>query len=208
MPALGLVLAALTGYLLGAIPSGVIVGRLRGVDPRGAGSGRTGATNAMRTLGTGLAAVVALADLAKGVGAVLIGGWVAGALGGSDAWGAAVAGVAAVLGHVRSVFIGFAGGRGVATGAGAMLVLAPLAVVAAVPVMLLAVWRTRYVSLGSVLGALTVAAVTVILQAIGMVDVAATVAGALIAAVVVAAHADNIERLRAGTERKIGIGRG
>jgi glycerol-3-phosphate acyltransferase PlsY len=208
VPALGLVLAALTGYLLGAIPSGVIVGRLRGVDPRGAGSGRTGATNAMRTLGTGLAAVVALADLAKGVGAVLIGGWVAGALGGSDAWGAAVAGVAAVLGHVRSVFIGFAGGRGVATGAGAMLVLAPLAVVAAVPVMLLAVWRTRYVSLGSVLGALTVAAVTVILQAIGMVDVAATVAGALIAAVVVAAHADNIERLRAGTERKIGIGRG
>ena len=208
MPALGLVLAALAGYLLGAIPSGVIVGRLRGVDPRGAGSGRTGATNAMRTLGTGLAAVVALADLAKGVGAVLIGGWVAGTLGGPDAWGAAVAGVAAVLGHVRSVFIGFAGGRGVATGAGAMLVLAPLAVVAAVPVMLLAVWRTRYVSLGSVLGALTVAAVTLILQAIGMVDVAATVAAALIAAVVVAAHADNIERLRAGTERKIGIGRG
>lgn len=208
MPALGPVLAALTGYLLGAIPSGVIVGRLRGVDPRGAGSGRTGATNAMRTLGTGLAAVVALADLAKGVAAVLIGGWVAGTLGGPDAWGAAVAGVAAVLGHVRSVFIGFAGGRGVATGAGAMLVLAPLAVVAAVPVMLLAVWRTRYVSLGSVLGALTVAAVTAILQAIGMVDLAATAAAVLIAAVVVAAHADNIERLRAGTERKIGIDRG
>jgi glycerol-3-phosphate acyltransferase PlsY len=208
VPALGLVLAALIGYLLGAIPSGVIVGRLRGVDPRGAGSGRTGATNAMRTLGTGLAAVVALADLGKGVAAVIIGGWVAGTLGGSDTWGAAVAGVAAVLGHVRSVFIGFAGGRGVATGAGAMLILAPLAVVAAIPVMLLAVWRTRYVSLGSVLGALTVAVVTVILQAIGMVGVTATVAAVLIAAVVIAAHADNIERLRAGTERKIGVSRG
>jgi glycerol-3-phosphate acyltransferase PlsY len=208
VPALGLVLAALIGYLLGAIPSGVIVGRLRGVDPRGAGSGRTGATNAMRTLGTGLAAVVALADLAKGVVAVLVGDWMAGTLGGSDAWSAAVAGVAAVIGHVRSIFIGFAGGRGVATGAGAMLVLAPLAVVAAVPVMLLAVWRTRYVSLGSVLGALTVAAVTVILQAIGMVGVTAPVAAALIAAVVIAAHADNIERLRAGTERRIGVGRG
>ena len=204
MPALGLVLAALIGYLLGAIPSGVIVGRLRGVDPRGAGSGRTGATNAMRTLGTGLAAVVALADVAKGVVAVLIGGLLAGALGGSEGWGAGLGGVAAVVGHVRSVFIGFAGGRGVATGAGAMLVLAPLAVVAAIPVMLLAVWRTGYVSLGSVLGALTVAAVTVILRAVGVVDVAGTVAAALIAIVVVAAHADNIARLRAGTERRIG----
>lgn len=204
MPALGLVLAALIGYLLGAIPSGVIVGRLRGVDPRGAGSGRTGATNAMRTLGTGLAAVVALADVAKGVVAVLIGGLLAGALGGSEGWGAGLGGVAAVVGHVRSVFIGFAGGRGVATGAGAMLVLAPLAVVAAIPVMLLAVWRTGYVSLGSVLGALTVAAVTVILRAVGVVGVAGTVAAALIAIVVVAAHADNIARLRAGTERRIG----
>lgn len=204
MPALGLVLAALIGYLLGAIPSGVILGRLRGVDPRGAGSGRTGATNAMRTLGTGLAALVALADVAKGVASVLLGGWLAGTVGGSEAWGAGLGGVAAVIGHVRSVFIGFAGGRGVATGAGAMLVLAPLAVVAAIPVMLLAVWRTRYVSLGSVLAALAVAAVTVVLRAVGVVEVAGTVAAALIAAVVVAAHADNIERLRAGTERRIG----
>lgn len=206
MPALGLILAALLGYLLGAIPSGVIVGRMRGVDPRSGGSGRTGATNAMRTLGTGLAAVVALADVLKGALGVLLGGWVAGAMGGSEVWGAALGGVAAVAGHVRSVFIGFAGGRGVATGAGAMLVLAPIAVLAAVPVMVLAVWRTGYVSLGSILGALTVAVLTVILRAIGVVGVATTVAAALIGAVVVAAHTDNIARLRAGNERRIGSG--
>ena len=206
MPALGLILAALLGYLLGAIPSGVIVGRMRGVDPRSGGSGRTGATNAMRTLGTGLAAVVALADVLKGALAVLLGGWVAGTMGGSEIWGAALGGVAAVAGHVRSVFIRFAGGRGVATGAGAMLVLAPIAVLAAVPVMVLAVWRTGYVSLGSILGALTVVVLTVILQAVGVVGVGTTVAAALIGAIVVAAHTDNIARLRAGNERRIGSG--
>jgi acyl phosphate:glycerol-3-phosphate acyltransferase len=206
VPALGLVLAALAGYLLGAIPSGVIVGRLRGVDPRAGGSGRTGATNAMRTLGTGLAAIVALADLLKGGVAVIIGGLIAGALDGSPAWGAALGGIGSVIGHVRSAFIGFAGGRGVATGAGAMLLLSPVAVLAAIPVMVVTVWRTRLVSLGSILAVITVAAIAVLLQAGGFTDVAATVAAMLIGAVVVTAHADNIERLRAGTERRIGNG--
>jgi acyl phosphate:glycerol-3-phosphate acyltransferase len=206
VPALGLVLVALTGYLLGALPSGVIVGRLRGVDPRSGGSGRTGATNAMRTLGTGLAVVVLLADVLKGVGAVLVGGWVAAAIGASEAWGAALAGVAAVIGHVRSVFIGFTGGRGVATGAGVMLMLAPLAILAAIPVLVLAIWRTRYVSLGSILAAVTVAIVTVALHLLGQAVLGAAVASVLIGAVVIAAHADNIERLRTGTERRLGGG--
>ena len=206
MPVVGLALAVLAGYLIGAIPSGVIVGRLRGVDPRHGGSGRTGATNALRTLGGRLAAVVALADLLKGVAAVLLGGLVASVVGGSDAWGGALAGVAAVAGHVRSVFIGFAGGRGVATGAGAVLVLAPLAVLVAVPVMAVVVWRSRYVSLGSIVAAQTVAAVTVALLAFGVGGVAGTVAAVLIGAIVVAAHADNIARLRAGTERRLGGG--
>jgi glycerol-3-phosphate acyltransferase PlsY len=206
VPAVGIVAAVLLGYLLGAIPSGVIAGRLRGVDPRSGGSGRTGATNAMRTLGTGLAAVVLLADVLKGVGAVLLGGVVAGALGASEAWGAALAGTAAVIGHVRSVFIGFTGGRGVATGAGAMLVLAPIAVLAAIPILALAVWRSRYVSLGSILAAITVAAVGVALYLVGQASLGAGVAALVIGAVVVAAHADNIERLRAGTERRLGSG--
>lgn len=203
---MGLVLAALLGYLLGAVPSGVIVGRLRGVDPRRGGSGRTGATNALRTLGPGLAAVVALGDVLKGILAVLLGGLVASAIGADHAWGQAVGGMASVLGHVRSVFIGFVGGRGVATGSGAMLVLAPLAIVASLPVMGLVVWRTRYVSLGSILASLTVAVVAVVLAVTEMLGVEAVIAAVVISAVVVAAHADNIARLRTGTERRLGRG--
>lgn len=206
MPAVGLVLAATVGYLLGAIPSGVIIGRLRGIDPRAGGSGRTGATNAMRTLGTGLAALVALADVLKGIGAVLLAAVVATAFGAPEAWGSAIGAIAAVAGHVRSVFIGFAGGRGVATGGGAMLVLAPVAILAAIPIMILTIWRTRYVSLGSILAAMTVAAVTVGLVAASAAPFASAVAAALIAAIVVAAHADNLQRLRQGTERRIGGG--
>lgn len=206
MPLLGLLLAALVGYLLGAVPSGVIVGRLRGVDPRSGGSGRTGATNAMRTLGTGLAAVVLLIDVLKGAGAVLLGAVVADAMAASAAWGAAIAGSAAVLGHVRSVFIGFSGGRGVATGGGVMLVLSPIAILAAIPVLAVSVWRTRYVSLGSMLAALTVAIVAGGLAAAGRAGVQTAVAAVLIGAIVVAAHADNIARLRDGTERRLGSG--
>ncbi len=217
MPVAGLALASLLGYLIGATPSGVIVGRLRGVDPRTGGSGRTGATNAMRTLGTGLAVLVLLADVAKGALAVLLGGWLAAAFGGPEAWGAAafggpeawgaaLGGIAAVTGHVRSVFIGFSGGRGVATGAGVMLVLAPLTLLLAVPVLVLAVWRTRYVSLGSILAALTVAVVAAGLALAGAIGLEAMVAAILVAAVVIVAHADNIDRLRSGTERRLGGG--
>jgi acyl phosphate:glycerol-3-phosphate acyltransferase len=201
MPAFELVVVALLGYLLGAIPSGVLVGRLRGVDPRETGSGRTGTTNAMRSLGMRWAAVVALLDVAKGAVAVLLGGAL-----GPDAWGAAIAGVAAVVGHVRSVFIGFGGGRGVATGAGAMLVLAPLAVLAAVPEFAAIVAATRLVSLGSISAAVTVALVAGALYAIGWVGIVAVVAATLIGLVVIVAHADNIGRLLSGTERRLGDG--
>jgi acyl phosphate:glycerol-3-phosphate acyltransferase len=206
VPVLGIVLSVIAGYLVGAVPSGVIVGRLRGTDPRSGGSGRTGATNAMRTLGTGLAVVVLLADVLKGVAAVLLGGWIAEGLGASAMWGAALGGLAAVIGHVRSVFIGFTGGRGVATGGGAMLVLAPVAIIAAVPVLVVAIWRTRYVSLGSILAAATVAVAAVVLHLLGEASLGAAVAAAGIGAVVILAHADNIERLRAGTERRLGSG--
>ena len=189
------------GYLIGAIPSGVLIGRLRGIDPRDTGSGRTGTTNALRSLGPRWAAAVALLDVAKGIIAVVAGGAI-----GPEPWVAALAGVAAVVGHVRSVFIGFGGGRGVATGAGAMLVLAPLAVVASLPEFGLVVWSTRLVSLGSILAAVTVALVATALYAVGWAGIEAVVAAALIGLVVVLAHADNIQRLMAGTERRIGDG--
>lgn len=206
MPALEILVAAVIGYLVGAIPSGVMIGRLRGVDPRGAGSGRTGTTNALRTLGPGLAALVLLLDVAKGVIAVLGGAWVARALGGDSGWCAATAGVAAVVGHVRSVFIGFGGGRGVATGGGAILVLAPLALLAALPAFALLVWRTRYVSLGSIAAAVVAPLAAAALFTLGRATAEAVVAIALIGLVVVVAHADNIDRLRNGTERRFGGG--
>ncbi|MCA1588305.1 MAG: glycerol-3-phosphate 1-O-acyltransferase PlsY [Chloroflexi bacterium] len=206
MSGVELPLAALLGYLIGAIPSGVMIGRLRGVDPRAAGSGRTGTTNALRTLGPALAAVVLLLDVAKGIVAVLVGAWIGRTVGGADAWPAALAGVAAVLGHVRSVFIGFGGGRGVATGGGAMLVLAPLAMLAAIPVFVLLVWRTRYVSLGSIGAAVALPLGVALLYSLGRVGVEGVLAAALIGAVVIVAHGENIERLRAGTERKLGHG--
>jgi acyl phosphate:glycerol-3-phosphate acyltransferase len=203
---LAIALAALTGYVAGAIPSGVMIGRLRGVDPRAAGSGRTGTTNALRTLGPALAVVVLLLDVAKGVFAVLAGAWLGAALGGDAAWASAAGGVAAVVGHVRSVFIGFGGGRGVATGGGAIGVLAPLALLAVLPVFALLVWRTRYVSLGSIGAAIAAPVAVAALWTLGRATFEAIAAAALIGCVVVVAHADNIERLRAGTERRLGRG--
>jgi acyl phosphate:glycerol-3-phosphate acyltransferase len=199
MPALSLVVAVIVGYLLGAFPSGVVIGRLAGADPRATGSGRTGTTNALRSLGMRWAAAVAVLDLAKGAVAVLVGNAI-----GPEPWAGALAAVAAVIGHVWSVFIGFRGGRGVATGGGAMLLLSPLAVLAAAVELVLIVAATRLVSLGSISASITVVLVTGLLFSVGWVGLEAVVAAALIALVVVVAHADNIGRLLAGTERRLG----
>ena len=201
MPGAELLVAAVVGYLIGAIPSGVIVGRMRGVDPRGSGSGRTGTTNALRALGPRWAAAVAAMDVAKGIIAVLVGAAVA-----SSEWGGPVGGVAAVIGHVRSVFIGFGGGRGVATGGGALLVLVPLGILVALVEMGIIVWRTRLVSLGSLMAAVTVPLAAAALYAAGWIGIEPLVGAAAIGVVVVIAHADNIARLRAGTERRLGRG--
>ena len=201
MSSLQLVAAVALGYLLGAIPSGVLVGRLRGVDPRDSGSGRTGTTNAIRTMGLRWAVLVAILDVGKGIAAVLLGTLI-----GPEPWAGPLAGVAAVAGHVRSVFIGFTGGRGVATGAGAMVLLAPLAVLAAILEFAVVVGATRLVSLGSILGSITVAMIAIVLVAIGWSGIEVAVAACAIAVIVVVAHADNIERLRAGTERRFGSG--
>jgi len=199
MPGVELLVVAALGYVIGAIPSGVLVGRMRGVDPRASGSGRTGTTNALRALGPRWAAAVAAMDLGKGIVAVVIGATVA-----SSEWGGPLAGVAAVIGHVRSVFIGFGGGRGVATGGGALLVLVPLGVLVALLEMGVIVWRTRLVSLGSLMAAVTVPLVAAALYAAGWIGVEPLAGAAAIGVVVVVAHVDNIARLRAGTERRLG----
>ena len=114
------------------------------------------------------------------------------------------AGLTAVIGHVRSVFIGFSGGRGVATFTGAMLALTPMVVAILAPVFAVVVWRWRFVSLGSLSVTLLAPVLTIILALIGQTSLAVVAFSVASAAVVVAAHADNISRLRAGTERRIG----
>lgn len=199
-----IVLAALLGYLLGAIPFGLVIGRLtRGIDLRDFGSHRTGATNALRTLGARWAALVFVLDVAKGVAAVLV----ARALFADDPlveWGAAAAGFAAIVGHIWSVFIRFTGGRGVATSAGAMGAMSLWTVVILAPVVVGVIWRTRYVSLGSITGSLLAPVVTAVLWALDLATVPAIAYALASGLLVTAAHADNITRLRAGTERKIG----
>jgi len=202
----GAAILVVFAYLIGALPFGLLVGRLAGgVDLREHGSGRTGATNALRTVGVAGAVLTFLLDLSKGVLAVLVVGWLYDTgTPGSPSWVAAAAGIAAGAGHIRSVFIGFRGGRGVATFTGAMLATAPWVVVILVPVVLLVVWRWRFVSLGSLIGSLLAPIVAAVLVALGQATWQAVVLALGGATLVTIAHQDNIARLRAGTERRIG----
>jgi glycerol-3-phosphate acyltransferase PlsY len=195
--------AVIVGYLLGAIPVGIIVGRLVGrVDLRDHGSRRTGTTNALRVLGPVPAGIVLLLDVAKGAAAVLVGGWLAG---GQDVEvAAAAAGVAAIVGHTWSVFIGFGGGRGVATAGGALLAMAPLILLVVVPIMLLVVAITKYVSLGSLTGAVLAPVVAGVLALAGFAPEASVAMAAAACVLIVVRHADNVDRLRRGTERRLG----
>jgi glycerol-3-phosphate acyltransferase PlsY len=190
--------------VLGSIPTGIIVARLyRNVDLTAYGSGRTGATNVLRTLGTGAAAIAFVGDFLKGLVAVLA---VRLFIAGDNSWVELIAGIAAVLGHSYSVFIGFKGGRGVVTGFGATAAATPIApilmlIAFAIGAVLVAI--TRYVSLGSVVGA-ALAGVLMCWLAVNTGDPAWAVWGVLMSGFIIASHKDNIERLLAGTERKLG----
>lgn len=202
-----LLAAAGIGYLLGAIPWGVLVARLLGgEDPRLRGSHRTGATNVARTVGMVPAVVVLVLDAAKGAAAVAIGAWLTLALDGRALaeWAPASAGVAAVVGHVWSIFLRFRGGRGVATAAGGLAVIGPLALLAVAPLVALVVWRTRYVSLGSIVGAVGAPLLAAILYSLNMYGLETVVYAAAAGTIVVLSHRDNLTRLRAGTERRLG----
>ena len=200
-PVLAFLLIAL-GYLIGSLPMGVIVARLTGgTDPRTVGSGRTGGTNMLRAGGWGRAITVAVLDLAKGAVPILI----------ATALDApveirALAGAAAVLGSWKSIFLGFHGGRGVATGVGGMIAIAPWIVPIALPAFIIIIGVTRYVSLGSILGTLIGALIVAAFMVAGWIDPAwlwYVVPGEIIIWV---AHRDNIERLLNGTERKFSPG--
>jgi glycerol-3-phosphate acyltransferase PlsY len=195
-------------YLIGAIPFGMLAGRLAGgVDLRQHGSRRTGTTNALRTLGMGWAVAVFALDVAKGAVAVLLAQalYQAGPAGSPEPeWVAAAAGVAAVVGHNWSIFIRFSGGRGVATSAGGLLLISPWTLAVIAPVMAIVVWQSRYVSLGSVVAAAAAPAVTAMLATIGVVGWAAVAYALATGLLIIGSHGDNLRRLRDGTERRIG----
>jgi acyl phosphate:glycerol-3-phosphate acyltransferase len=196
-----ILLAAVIGYLLGAIPTGMVVARVyRNVDLTAYGSGRTGATNVLRTLGRGAAAVAFGGDFLKGALAVALVKFV---IAPDNAWIEMVAAVAAVVGHTYSIFIRFKGGRGVVTGFGASLVAAPVPILIAFIIGITLVAVTRYVSLGSVVGAI-LGGVFLCFLAYLYSDPAWALWGVLVGGFIVLMHKDNIERLLAGKERKLG----
>jgi acyl phosphate:glycerol-3-phosphate acyltransferase len=191
------ILAVVTAYLIGAIPIGWIVARAFGVsDIRRHGSGNIGATNVLRTLGRLPAIATLLGDVLKGYLAVAL----AARLTEHAPLPVALAAVAAVVGNCWSVFLGFRGGKGGATGLGAFLRLAPWATLAALPVFVAVVATTRYVSLATLLAALCVPLGTALLG-----YPRESVMGALaVALIVIGRHHANIARLRAGTESRLG----
>lgn len=208
-PAVTVVVAFLVGFLLGSIPSGLIAGRtLRGVDLREVGSGNLGATNVYRALGWAPAVVVLAADIGKGALAVWIGLHVFPELSGRlPDLTALLAALAAVLGHSLSPFAGFRGGKGVATAAGAFLVLAPLPALAALLVWGVLLSSTRVMSIASIAGATVLPVCLAIVEFMRPFEEerrwATLIFGIAIAVWVIWRHRSNIERLREGTESKL-----
>jgi glycerol-3-phosphate acyltransferase PlsY len=187
--------AVTLGYLAGSVPFAFLLARRRGVDLRHVGSGNIGAANVLRASGVRYALATVGLDAAKGAVAVLVAERLAGGPGPPVA-----AGVASIIGHVCPVWLRFRGGKGVATAAGVFGVLTPTAVAIAGIVFVAAIWVTRYISVGSMMAAVTLAAVIIARGGPAAVSI-----GAIIAAlIIVERHRTNLGRLVAGTERRIG----
>jgi glycerol-3-phosphate acyltransferase PlsY len=189
-------------YLIGSIPWGLVVGRLKGIDIREYGSGNIGSTNILRTLGTKFGAIVLIADVLKGVVAVLLARYII-----ETPTGEMAAGFAAIAGHDWSLFLKFRGGRGVATSLGALLPMAmpaPLAAVSGLVVFLLIVALTRYVSLGSLLGSVSAVVTMAVFMALDRVSWEYLVYIVVAVTLIIFQHRDNIKRLASGTEGKLG----
>jgi glycerol-3-phosphate acyltransferase PlsY len=204
-----LVTALGLGYLSGSLPWGLWLGRaMRGVDVRALGSKNLGATNVYRSLGPAVGVPVLLLDVAKGA----LPTWLVPGLGACAAfpggleWCRLSVAAAAVLGHMFTVFAGFRGGKGVATSAGVLLALSPMAFAAVLVVFVATVAVTRYISVGSMLGAVAFAIALGLTHAGGFRS-PTFVFGALLAAAVIFRHKDNIARLARGEERRFSFKR-
>ena len=187
--------AVLAAYLMGSIPFAQLLSRRRGIDLRRVGSGNVGATNVLRTLGVRPAVVAMMLDAVKGTVAVLIAQRLSNGVAAQVA-----AGLASMIGHVYPVWLRFRGWKGVATAAGAFAVLTPVAVAVAVVVFLLTVALTRFISVGSMVAAITLAGWAIASDAPTIVAIGAAIG----AAMVLVGHRANVLRLVAGTERRVG----
>ena len=190
------VIAIIVAYAIGSIPFALILARRWGTsDLRLTGSGNLGAANVWRATGATAGILVALLDILKGAAGVAV---AQGINGGAAA--PAAAGVAAVVGHIYPVWLGFRGGKGVATSCGVFAVLTPLAVLAALGVFALSVWITKYISAGSVMASLALPPLAYVIGSPGSV----VAASAVVAALVLFRHRSNLTRVRAGTEPRVG----
>jgi acyl phosphate:glycerol-3-phosphate acyltransferase len=201
-------LALVLAYFLGSIPFGHIIVKLKtGKDVRESGSGATGATNVLRTAGKTLGILTFALDIVKGVVAVLLARWITGVGSGDTTWVVAGAAILAIIGHIFPVWLGFKAGKGVATGLGVFLAIAPVAALCAFAIFIGIVAKTRYISLGSIIG--SVIMIPLIWFWNGWVWPSPyltqmLVAITIVAAVIVFKHRENIQRLMSGTENKFG----
>ena len=190
-----LFLVVLLSYLLGSVSFGIIVTRIvKGVDIRAYGSGNTGFTNVLRVVGKGPSVLVLLGDALKGSFCVALGYYF------GDAYFAVMGGLAAMVGHTYPLYFGFRGGKGVATGLGVMLTLAPDVTIIALIIFILTVLFSRYVSLGSILAALSVLISTIFLAK----PFPILLFSILAVSFVIYRHKTNIVRLWQGKENKVG----
>jgi len=189
-------------YLLGSIPSGYLIGRLKGVDLRTAGSGNIGATNTVRVLGRKWGSVVFAMDMLKGSLAILLALTLSQNTPRPVVFGV-LAAACAMLGHVFPVWLGFKGGKGIATSAGIMITLFPPVVFLAGLIVWLALFfSTRYVSVASIGASITLPAASGVLVLLGKCDPILFVVAFLMCLLALARHRSNIERLMAGTEKR------
>ncbi len=189
------ILFGLLAYLMGSVPCGILVAKTKNINIREHGSGNIGATNVARTLGKKEGVITLLGDSLKGILALWLSSFFF-----TDPSKLALIGFMAFVGHLFSVFLKFKGGKGVATGLGVFLYLTPLAALGAIIVFAITLLICRYVSLGSILGALSLPAAGIILG----VPQAYIIAGCIVAVLIIIKHRENISRLLAGTESKFG----
>ncbi len=191
-----LFLLIILSFIVGSIPVGMIIARIKGVDLKKVGSGNIGATNVLRTMGKGSAIITLIGDITKGVIPVIAGKYFIGNIAMEG-----IIGLSAILGHNFSIFLGFRGGKGVATSIGVLLIYSPMAAIITIALWLITVLATRYSSLGAIIsfGVLPIC--------IYLFDYSTEklITSIMITTLLILRHTANITRLINGTETKIGM---